>query len=97
MDYAETRTERPMIAAFILLAALGMVGNIDYADALLIEAEAKASLPFRALQNDPIKPPRCPRFNAESTPIKYSYAAKADRLEWVHLCHYEPWTKGTTK
>lgn len=39
--------EPTLIAAFILIAALGAMGNFDYAEALNAEAEEKIALPLR--------------------------------------------------
>ena len=83
------------IAAILMLCFL-TAGHMDYAAALEAEADEKIlrvervlreTPPFQ-LQNNPARPPRCPKWNVDREPLKHSYAAQADRGEWLHECWY---------
>lgn len=79
------------VIAFLICAFLA-TGTMDYDDQVRAAAERQTypdrMPPVMRLQTDPIKPPRCPRFNAIGEPLLHAFAAQADGGEWTHSCTF---------
>ena len=91
-----------MIRAFyvgaILVLMFGGMGLESEAIAIEEDADEKVLRVERALretqpprfqlQNNPVRPPRCPPFNVDREPLRHGYASQSDRGEWTHTCWY---------
>lgn len=86
--------ERPLIAAFILIAAIGAVGNIDYADALYVEAQEKLDRPLRATMIEtsthPASISECERGGVKGTVLTIN--TQPDGIQWFRRSCLAPKT-----
>lgn len=86
--------ERHFIAVFIIIAALGMVGRFDYADALYVEAEEKLARPLRASMLDtstnPATTAECERGGVKGTVLTIN--TRPDGIQWFRRSCLAPKT-----
>lgn len=78
----------------VALAGYLAVNTAQYQIEEAAEREALAPPPLEverprfAPQTDPIKPPRCPRVDAQGMPLRRAIAVQSDGGEWTHQCTY---------
>lgn len=80
-------TFRAIVALLILIGVPGVLGNMQFADELEIEAAYKVMRPVVATKFPP-EVLKCKRINAAGQHLRIEISERHDDTQWVHECHY---------